>query len=86
MFFRPIGRSADYVAISYGEFDEPISALDVEAVEKLELEVYDHETSVIVGVVNSFSRGSKSGVIYSSRGILFTYMSEENLPRGDDFS
>jgi hypothetical protein len=87
--FRPVGRSADYVAISEGRHRRPIAVVDADAVARLDSEKFDDNLSYITGVVNSFSRGSKTGVIFSDdlgRGTLFSFESPEKLPPGDDFS
>ncbi|MBP2312430.1 hypothetical protein [Azospirillum soli] len=87
--FRPVGRSAEYLAITRGSQRHPISALGVEGVRQLEYSIQDEKVSTVVGVVNAFSRSSKSGALFSpelERGMLFSYDHQGTLPAGDDFS
>ncbi|HZH25745.1 MAG TPA: hypothetical protein VEY95_01055 [Azospirillaceae bacterium] len=87
--FRPVGRSSEYLAITRGDQMYPISALDIDGVRKMESSVQDSDVSTVVGVVNAFSRSSKSGALFSrelGRGMLFSYDHKGQLPDGDDFS
>lgn len=87
--FRPVGRSADYLALTYGPQQKPISVLDVEGVARFQSEDIDDDEAVVVGVVNSFSRSAKSGAFFSrnmGRGVLFTYNVPARLPANDPFS
>lgn len=87
--FRPVGRSASYVGITVGDTSAPVSAIDPEAVALIQSERRDPDEEVIVGVVNSFSRSSKTGILFSrdlQRGIPFKDISVGRLPAGDDYS
>ena len=87
--FRPIGRSADYVRMTAGPTGEPIAAIDMTAVIQIESERRDPERREIVGIVNSFSRPSKTGIVFSNdlkRGIRFIDVREGRLPPQDIYS
>lgn len=87
--FRPIGRSADYVSITTGNSREPITAIDSRAVLLIESERRDPELRRLIGVVNSFSRSSKAGIIFPKelgRGVPFVEMNEGRLPPQDNYS
>lgn len=87
--FRPVGRSADYLAIAHGITQSPVAALDISGVRLLEADVLDNDETHLIGVVNAFSRSSKSGALFCrelGRGMLFTYEQPGRLPSGDDFS
>ncbi|MDN3720044.1 hypothetical protein QW131_14710 [Roseibium salinum] len=62
--FRPIGRSAEYVNLLAGPFEEPIGVVDAHVLSRIEADRIDDEDSILVGIVNSFSRSSKTGVIF----------------------
>lgn len=87
--FRPVGRSCEYLALTHGEDRAPVAVLDAEAVRRLESSKIDEEDSVVVGVVNGFSRSSKSGLLFApelGRGMLFQVDHKGALPPGDDYS
>lgn len=87
--FRPIGRSADFVAM-YGEpRGAYVGVVDAAAVQQIQAEMRDDDVSIVSAVVSSFSRSSKSGVAFSSglgRGFRFHYGSSGKLDPEDDFS
>jgi hypothetical protein len=87
--FRPVGRSANTVEILAGPDEKPIGIVDEETLRLIESDVPDENESSVEGTVNSFSRSSLTGIIFSSalgRGFRFEYVSETRLPRGDIFS
>jgi hypothetical protein len=87
--FRPVGRSADVGGILAGASDAPIGLLDADGVALMETDFPDSITETVVGVVNSFSRSSKTGIAFSDqikRGFRFEYVGEAELKRGDIFS
>jgi len=87
--FRPVGRSADYVSVSRGPAEAPIGVINQRALQLLQADRPDDEVSTVVGVVSSFSRGAKTGVLFSrdmGRSFRFEYDSKEKLPPEDDFS
>jgi hypothetical protein len=87
--FRLIGRSANHVSITAGPAREPITSIDPRAVRMIESERRDPELRRLIGVVNSFSRSSKAGIIFSKelgRGIPFVEISEGRLRPQDDYS
>lgn len=87
--FRPIGRCANLVAITEGPENRPIGIVDPYLLAQIESDRLDPETVTMTGVVNSFSRSSKTGVMFSEeigRGFRFQYEHPERLPREDLFS
>ena len=87
--FRPVGRSAGHVGITYGELNQPLTAINPRAVDLIESERRDQEEVVLVGVVNSFSRSSKTGIVFSrkmDRGVPIADVGAGKLPPGDDYS
>lgn len=87
--FFPLGRSADYVTLTSGKNKKPFGIVDVSARNLIDADVLDDEDRIIVGVVNSFNRSSKTGIMYSDdlgRGFKFEYVAEGTLDRQDDFS
>lgn len=87
--FRPVGRSADFVGISRFDSDDPIGAVNQRALSLIQADRPDDDVIVIVGVVNSFSRSSKTGVMFSreiGRGFRFEYKLPGRVPAEDDFS
>lgn len=87
--FRPIGRSADFVGISVGRDRTPIGAVNERALRLIESDRPEDDVSVVIGVVSSFSRSSKTGVAFSQdigRGFRFEYKADGKLPPEDDFS
>lgn len=87
--FRPIGRSASTVSICYGEQERPAALLDRSDIIRMESEKIDSRVVVVVGVVNGFSRSTKSGVVFSKssgRGFLFSYDVPGKLGDRDIFS
>lgn len=87
--FRPVGRSARTLAITSGPYQRPIRSADPSVVARIESERIDQDTIIIHGIVNSFSRSSKTGVMMSDdlgRGFRFQYEHPERLPREDIFS
>jgi hypothetical protein len=86
--FRPVGRSADFGGILAGPIDKPIGVLDVRGVELMETDFPDSAEQTVTGIVNSFSRSSKTGIVFSSqihRGFRFEYVGEAELKRRDIF-
>lgn len=87
--FRPVGRSAHYGGLLAGPDDRPIGVLDENGVQLMETDFPDQETQEVVGIVNSFSRSSKTGIAFSNqigRGFRFEYVGETELKRRDIFS
>jgi hypothetical protein len=87
--FRPIGKSAHYVSLTAGKTRSPIGAVDPAAVNLIVSETVDPDSHTIEGVVNSFSRSSKTGIIFSQalgRGIQFADIAAAKLPRRDNYS
>ncbi len=87
--FRPIGRSAEYVGITTGSHKKPLAAINPNAVALIESERRDPNERIVVGVVNSFSRSSKTGYIFSreiGRGLPIKDIRKEKLPPQDDYS
>lgn len=87
--FRPVGRSARFVGISSGERREPIGAVNERALRLIQADRPDDDTVILLATVNSFSRSSKTGVVFSrdiGRGFRFEYVSSEKLPPEDVFS
>ncbi len=87
--FRPVGRSADIVAITRDAERNPIGIVDRPTLDLLDVDKFDDEIVTINGRVNAFSRSSKTGVLYSEeigRGFRFEYKGDGKLPREDIFS
>lgn len=87
--FRPIGRSAYSVGITQGPTERPIGVVDPELLSRIQSDYPDPEVMTLSGVVNSFSRSSKTGVLFSEeigRGFRFQYEHPERLEREDLFS
>ena len=87
--FRPVGRSAHFGGILAGPTDTPIGVLDAAGVQLMETDFPDNTQQRVVGVVNSFSRSSKTGIAFSQqigRGFRFEYVGETELKRRDIFS
>ncbi|MEJ0013434.1 MAG: hypothetical protein WDM94_12605 [Bauldia sp.] len=87
--FRPIGRSADTVAILAGPTQQPVGVVDAGVLARIEADEIDDDVKTVVGVVNSFSRSSKTGVMFSEdmgRGFRFEYDQPGKLERQDIFS
>jgi hypothetical protein len=87
--FRPIGRSAQNVVLTEGPEQRPIGLVDPQLLAQIESDRLDEDTATLTGVVNSFSRSSKTGVMFSEeigRGFRFQYEHPERLPREDLFS
>jgi hypothetical protein len=75
--FRPVGRSAHFGGILAGETEAPIGVLDAEGVALMETDFPDSTVQTVVGIVNSFSRSSKTGIAFSNqlkRGFRFEYV------------
>jgi hypothetical protein len=87
--FRPVGRSASTVSIVIGDTQEPLGAVNAGTLGRIEADDVSDKISTIVGVVNSFSRSSKTGIMFSrelERGFRFEYQGAGSLPREDTFS
>lgn len=89
MIFRPVGRSADVGGILAGPTDAPVGLLDPAGVTLMETDFPDTGDVSVTGIVNSFSRSSKTGIAFSNkmgRGFRFEYVGEAVLKRRDIFS
>lgn len=87
--YRPVGRSVDSVGIVAGGGRAPSKVVDVQSLALIEADAVDENDKIFLGVVNSFSRGSKTGILFSKdfeRGFRFEYQQKGKLSRGDDFS
>ena len=87
--FRPIGRSAERVGLIGGLPEPPRGVVDVETLSRIEADNVDDENIILLAVVNSFSRGSKTGIVFSrdfEMGFRIEYAKKGRLPREDDFS
>lgn len=87
--FRPVGRSAETVVLSHAQSSKPIGAVNPRALALIEADRPDDDEVIVIGIVSSFSRGSKTGVMFSSdigRGFKFVYKADGRLPPEDDFS
>lgn len=87
--FRPVGRSADFVGLTAGTYQAPIGAVNKRALDLIEADRPDEETILIKGIVSSFSRSSKTGIVFSpdvGRGFRIEYKKDGRLPAEDAFS
>jgi len=87
--FRPVGRSADRVAILRGADYTPVGAVDKEILGRIQAEALDDDVSILVGIVNSFSKTSKVGHVYvpdDGRSYRFEYTQKGPLDPEDIFS
>lgn len=87
--FRPIGKSANYVGVIGGIPSPPRVVVDAPTLAKIEADEVDDNDRIILGVVNSFSRGSKTGVVWSNdfrTSFRIEYTVKGKLPTQDDFS
>lgn len=87
--FRPVGRSADRLGIVGGQPQAPKAAVDLEILAKIEADEVDDKSVIFMAVVNSFSRSSKTGIVFSrdyDMGFRIEYEHKGRLPREDDFS
>lgn len=88
--FRPIETgSAEHVGIVGGTGDRPKIAVDSEVLGRIEADAVDQADVIVMGVVSAFSRGSKTGSVFSRDymiNIRVEYALKGRLPRGDDFS
>jgi hypothetical protein len=88
--YRPISSgSANHIGIVGGQSEAPTKVVDREILGRIEADAVDDRDIIVMGVVSSFSRGSKSGVIYSHDYMArfrVEYVADGKLPREDDFS
>lgn len=87
--FRPVDRSVEVVGITHGQHNAPIGAVNKRALQLIEADRPDPDVVSIMSVVSSFSRGSKTGVVFSKdigRGFRIEYTKPGKLPYEDDFS
>lgn len=86
--FRPVGRSVDRISITGNATETPIGVVDPQTLAKIDLDWKDKNDSTIIGVVNSFNRSSKVGIILlkDKTELNFLYASKKPLPAEDIFS
>lgn len=87
--FRPIGRSAERMGIVEGRREIPKRLIDAEMVAHIEADAVDEKDKIVVAVVSSFSRSSKTGIVYSrdvNLSFRIEYVRKGRLAREDDFS
>ena len=88
--FRPISTgSAKQIGLVGGGGDAPSRAVDRDVLNRIEADDIDDDEVIVMGVVNSFSRSSKKGIVYSRdymSGFRVEYTFKGRLPREDDFS
>jgi hypothetical protein len=87
--YRPIGRSADQVGIIGGQPGRPRAIVDETTLGLIEADEVDQDDAVFLCIVNSFSRSSKTGIVFSrdfEMGFRIEYTKKGRLPREDDFS
>lgn len=87
--FRPIGRSANQVGIISGSSGAPRAIVDSATLALIEADAVDDWDTILLGVMSSFSRGSKTGIIFSADynlGFRIEYTAKGRLAREDDFS
>jgi hypothetical protein len=87
--FRPIGRSAEIGVLTAGNQGAPVGAINQSTLKLIEADRLDPDTITILGVVNSFSRSSKTGVMFSKdvgRGFRFQVDGPDRLARQDNYS
>ncbi len=77
------------MAILAGPTQQPVGVVDAGVLARIEADEIDDDVKTVVGVVNSFSRSSKTGVMFSEdmgRGFRFEYDQPGKLERQDIFS
>lgn len=88
--FRPIETgSAKQVGLIGGLGDKPKIVVDPDILGRIEADEVDKKDVMVMGVVNAFSRGSKTGSVFSRdymANIRVEYAIDGRLARGDDFS
>ncbi len=87
--FRPVGRSVENVGIASGRTETPIGVVNQRSLSLIQADKADEEVISLLAVVNSFSRSSKTGVVFSKdfgRGFRIEYSNKEPLTSEDDFS
>ncbi len=88
--FRPIETgSAKQMGIIGGLGRVPTTVVDQEVLARIEADYVDPNAVTVMGVVNSFTRKSKRGSIFSrdyNENIRIEYEHKDAMPRGDDFS
>lgn len=88
--FRPIETgSVTDVGVIGGIGDKPKAIVNEEVLALIEADVVDQKRVTLMGVVSSFSRGSKTGIVFSRdymAGFRIQYEFSGRLPREDDFS
>jgi len=88
--FRPVDTgSVKQTGLIGGLGDTPNIVVDKEVLGRIEADAIDNKDVIVMGVVNSFSRATKTGSIFSRdylANIRIEYFVKGRLPRGDDFS
>ena len=87
---RPIEQgSAKQIGLIGGLVRGPKAVVDRDVLARIEADVVDDKTVIVLAVVNSFSRSSKTGIVFSRdymAGFRIEYSAQGRLPREDDFS
>ncbi len=88
--YRPIAtNSVKHMGIIGGGGSPSRSVVDSVILERIQADELDDKDVIVMGVVSSFSRGSKTGVVFSNdyiAGFRIEYAVGGKLPREDDFS
>ncbi len=88
--YRPIETgTAKQIGIIGGQGEAPAKAVDDEVLGLIEADAVDKDDVIVLAVVSSFSRSSKTGIVYSRdymAGFRVEYTAKGRLPRQDDFS
>ena len=77
------------MAIATGEREKPIGVVTPAGLALIQSDQRDNKMTTLTGVVGGFSRGSKTGTMFSpelGRGFRFEYMGAEKLAKQDNFS
>lgn len=88
--YRPIeSGSAKQIGLIGGLGRAPKAIVDRDVLGRIEADSVDDATVIVMAVVNSFSRNSKTGIVFSRdymASFRIEYSVQGRLPREDDFS
>lgn len=88
--YRPIvSGSAEQIGLIGGLRRAPSAVVDRDVLGRIEADTVDDKTEIVMAVVNSFSRSSKTGIVFSRdymASFRIEYTVQGRLPREDDFS
>jgi hypothetical protein len=88
--YRPVeAKSANQIGLVGGLGHKPRAVVDKEVLGRIEADEVDTNSTIVMAIVNSFSRSSKTGIVFSRdymMGFRIEYSAKGRLPSEDDFS